>query len=105
MKKNEFRIAFVATAFIVFCGWMSGSLWAETTSTVKPEALSAVIARLEERIHQLEQVQDMSARVSREAGGSVGLIVGEYIWTDRTGRKPLRYQEGIDGRIRMPGKL
>ena len=43
MKKNEFRIAFVATAFIVFCGWMSGSLWAETTSTVKPEALSDVL--------------------------------------------------------------
>ncbi len=98
MKNVRIRIVCLAAFTAVCCGWTVWNLSAETTTakaTSKPESVSAVIAMLEQRIRQLEDVQDMSSRISREAGSSVGLIVGQYIWTDRTGRKPLRYQ-GVD---------
>jgi len=93
MKKIHRWIFSVATVVVVICGSLTMSLSAETVPTTKPEAMLDAIARLEERIRQLEQVQDMSARISKNAGASVALIVGEYIWTDGTGRKPLRYEE------------
>jgi hypothetical protein len=46
-------------------------------------------------LRQLELVQNMPERISRDYDSSVGLIVGEYIWTDSTGSRPLRYQ-GLD---------
>jgi trypsin-like peptidase len=48
-----------------------------------------------QRISQLEQTENISKDVSRKAARSVGLIIGEYIWTDATGHKPLRYA-GVD---------
>jgi hypothetical protein len=44
------------------------------------------------RLQKLEQEVNMPATVTHQAGSGVGLIIGEYIWTDRSGRKPLRYQ-------------
>src|SRR3989441_727960 len=51
--------------------------------------------KLEQRLRRLEQAQSMPQSVAREASSSVALVVGEYIWTDRMGRKPLRYA-GLD---------
>src|SRR5881396_2235380 len=51
--------------------------------------------KLEERLRRLEQAQAMPQSVARQASSSVALVVGEYIWTDRTGRKPLHYA-GLD---------
>src|SRR5205085_12367314 len=50
---------------------------------------------LEKRVERLELEQKMPQNVARAASSSVALIIGEYIWTDRTGRRPLRYR-GID---------
>src|SRR5207249_10948374 len=50
-----------------------------------------VAQKLEQRLRRLEQAQGMPQSVAREASSSVALMVGEYIWTDRRGRKPLRY--------------
>jgi hypothetical protein len=47
------------------------------------------------RVSKLEQLENMSKDVSRIAANSVGLIVGEYIWTDAAGHRPLRYA-GVD---------
>src|SRR5437667_9606372 len=54
-----------------------------------------VAPKLEQRLRRLEQAQGMPQSVAREASSSVALMVGEYIWTDRRGRKPLRYA-GLD---------
>ena len=54
-----------------------------------------VAQKLEQRLRRLEQAQGMPQSVAREASSSVALMVGEYIWTDRMGRKPLRYA-GLD---------
>ena len=51
--------------------------------------------KLEQRLRRLEQAQSMPQSVAREASSSVALVVGEYIWTDRMARKPLRYA-GLD---------
>jgi hypothetical protein len=98
MKNGLGRIVWMALLIIGSCGWTSSNLLAETHAgtALKPEALASIVAELQERVRQLEQVQDMSVRISHEAGGSVGLIVGQYIWTDRTGRKPLRYENSND---------
>jgi Trypsin-like peptidase domain len=97
MKKSTSYITGIAAVLVVFSTFMPATLLAQAKPAVKSEPISDAIARLEQRIHQLEQVKDMPARVSHEAGGSVGLIVGEYIWTDLTGRKPLRYEENNGG--------
>src|SRR5439155_2572998 len=51
--------------------------------------------KLENRLAALEREEMMPQRIAREASFSVALVIGEYIWTDRRGRRPLRYQ-GLD---------
>src|SRR5207244_12306428 len=66
------------------------------TSATSDPSWKQVAQMLEERLRRLEQAQAMPQSVARQASSSVALVVGEYIWTDRTGRKPLRYN-GLDG--------
>ncbi len=51
--------------------------------------------KLENRLALLEREARMPERIARDASSSVALVIGEYIWTDRRGRRPLRYQ-GLD---------
>lgn len=53
------------------------------------------LADLEKRVDLLERAQKMPELIAREGASSVALVIGEYIWTDRSGRRPLRYQ-GLD---------
>jgi Trypsin-like peptidase domain len=55
-----------------------------------------VARNLEQRLNRLEQAQKMPQNIARDAASSVALVIGEYIWTDRKGRRPLRYA-GLDG--------
>jgi len=57
--------------------------------------LEAKLRAQSRRVSKLEQLENMSKDVSRIAANSVGLIVGEYIWTDAAGHRPLRYA-GVD---------
>jgi len=65
------------------------------TSATSDPSWKQVAQMLEERLRRLEQAQAMPQSVARQASSSVALVVGEYIWTDRTGRKPLHYA-GLD---------
>jgi hypothetical protein len=51
--------------------------------------------QLEQRLRRLEQSQNMPQNVARGSASSVALVIGEYVWTDRSGRHPLRYA-GLD---------
>jgi len=68
-----------------------------TTSGPLPEDRSwkQIAQNLDQRLRRLEQAQNMPQTVAREAASSVALVIGEYIWTDREGRRPLRYA-GLD---------
>jgi len=66
-----------------------------TTSPTSDPSGNQALQRLEERLRRLEKAQSMPQSVARRASSSIALLVGEYIWTDRTGRKPLRYA-GLD---------
>ena len=46
---------------------------------------------LEKRVERLERELKMTENAAKEASTSVALVVGEYIWTDKTGKRPLRY--------------
>src|SRR5437867_2029468 len=43
-------------------------------------------------IQELEETQNMPERITEESAGGVALVVGEYLWMDSAGRRPLRYQ-------------
>src|SRR6266850_4202719 len=98
MRNIGFRTACLVGGFIaVVYLWTA---WGQASG--QPESPSPALAALEkqvqeqaERLRQIEESQHMPETIFREASASVGLIVGEYIWTDRTGRRPLHY-EGFD---------
>src|SRR5436309_12758493 len=77
---------------------------AEPLVAVSPVARSPVAApasedeswklaaeHLEQRLRRLEQSQNMPQNVARGSASSVALVIGEYVWTDRSGRHLLRY--------------
>jgi hypothetical protein len=74
----------------LFSGSTSG-----TSSVPEDHSWKQAAQNLEQRLHRLEQAQKMPQNVAREAAPSVALVIGEYIWTDRTGRRPLRFA-GLD---------
>jgi hypothetical protein len=77
---------------------IASTAWSQTTRHAeKPTAasLTRLQKQLDEqasRLQKLEREINMPATITQQAGSGVGLIVGEYIWTNPTGRKPLRYQ-------------
>src|SRR6266850_1083467 len=104
MRNTGFRTACLVGGFIaviyLWTAWGRGP--EKTQASWQPESSSQTLIALEkqvqeqaERLRQIEESQHMPETIFREASASVGLIVGEYIWTDRTGRRPLHY-EGFD---------
>ena len=104
MRNIGFRTACLAGGFIavayLWTAWGHGTEHAQ--ASWQPESTSQAFSILEkqvqeqaERLRRLEESQHMPETIFRKASASVGLIVGDYIWTDRTGRRPLRY-EGLD---------
>ena len=98
MGNTGFRTVCLAGGFIAVVYLCTA--WGQASSP--PASPAPSLASLEkevqeqgERLRQLEQSQHMPETIFREASASVGLIVGEYIWTDRAGRRPLHYQ-GFD---------
>ena len=100
MGNNGFRTAclvggFIAVAYL-WTAWGHGT--EQTQASWQPEPTSQAFSVLEkqiqeqaERLRRLEEMQRMPETIFRQASASVGLIVGDYIWTDRTGRRPLHY--------------
>jgi len=43
-------------------------------------------------IQELEQTQNMPERITEESAGGVALVVGQYLWMDSSGKRPLRFQ-------------
>jgi len=105
------RIVLVAGAFLIFSSWAAWSVFARRAAPellVKlqsappqqpvPPNLDAHEKQVREQaaeLRQLSEAQNMPQRISRETAASVALIIGDYIWTDPTGRRPLRYK-GLD---------
>jgi hypothetical protein len=86
----------------VFAGWKAVEQGVEKPqkpaieeSVQKPPAADSSAGQLKDlqrRLEQIEQEQKMTETAAKHASSSVALIVGEYIWTDPSGRRPLRYQ-------------
>jgi hypothetical protein len=60
---------------------------------------SAQIAALEKQIEEqgkliqeLEETQNMPERITEESASGVALVIGEYLWMDSAGKRPLLYQ-------------
>jgi hypothetical protein len=119
MNRILTRSAYLAGAFLLLiAGWTARGIHAGRTpeasslkpsqsfskaqAAEKPESVSPDLAVLEtqlqeqaKRVRKLEQEENMGERISHEATADVALIVGQYIWTDQSGKKPLRYS-GMD---------
>jgi hypothetical protein len=104
MGNFGFRTACLVGGFIsvvyLWTAWGRGT--ERTEASWQPESSSQALIALEkqvqeqaERLRQVEESQHMPETIFREASASVGLIIGDYIWTDRTGRRPLHY-DGFD---------
>lgn len=96
MKTIRESIGFVVAvgavlAFIVAVGW---SVYAAPAGQ-KPVLSEKKQEELEERIGRLEQEQKMTENAAKDVSSSVALVIGEYIWTDRSGKRPLHYV-GVD---------
>ena len=55
------------------------------------ESWKLTAEHLEQRLRRLEQSQNMPQNVARGSASSVALVIGEYVWTDRSRRHLLRY--------------
>ncbi len=115
MKIIRESIGFIVAAMLIvgmlgLAGWsVYAGRKAVEEFTVRPQAESPVAAApipedttwkltaesLEQRLRRLEQSQNMPQNVARGSAASVALVIGEYVWTDRSGRQPLRFA-GMD---------
>src|SRR5438477_11941139 len=66
--------------------------WSQDTSSATLASLQKQIADQAQRLQRLEREQNMPAEITRDLGSGLALIVGEYVWTDATGQRLLRYQ-------------
>jgi hypothetical protein len=105
MKTIRESIGFVVAVMAVL-GFTGTAGWSVYAALTEQEAAPAATGRkpvvsgnkqqeLENRIERLEQEQKMTENAAKEVSSSVALVIGEYIWTDRTGKRPLHYV-GVD---------
>ena len=94
MKWTMFRCVFAALAITTTTSmaWSQTAKHADNSTAATLMRLQREVDQQASRLQKLEQEVNMPATVTQQAGSGVGLIIGEYIWTDRSGRKPLRYQ-------------
>ena len=80
-------------AFILITSCMPALV--EAQSPVSEPTLATLQKQMDlqaQRLERLELKENMPKAALAAAGPSVGLLVGEYIWTDPTGNRPLRLQ-------------
>ncbi len=97
MNQSRAFSRFVLTILIISAFGLSASAGPQAGKRQKVtiESLQRQIAEQSNRLRSLEQEQHLIPTVMEKASSSVGLIVGEYVWTDTTGRRILRYK-GFD---------
>jgi Trypsin-like peptidase domain len=96
-KPTLFSRAIIFFFIMITC---SSPAWSQRAGKDNPAAaaIASLQAQVQEQANRLEKLEregNLPSNALRQAGAGVGLIVGEYIWTDPSGRQPIRYQ-GFD---------
>ena len=121
MGRKYVRIAYIAACvFLIIAAWRVETNRNRKAEAAQPVPLSAAdptplqeaapfkeetsrdskqlailqeqVEEQEKRIQELQETQNMPERITEESAGGVALVVGEYLWMDGAGTRPLRFQ-------------